>query len=380
MTLMVRTPDGADLGSIELADGKLVPAGGAAAGLAKAALLKTGNAQAAYAWLNGYDNGYVLVGEPAEAVSGQAALAGTITGQLDLASINGHHIPGTANTFRHGFKLLIPGTGGKTINIGHQFNDKYPQWMVDRDKEAKKAAADAAADANGAAKFVEASVKKTTRERYKETPPIVSAQARKLTPEQRKAVKAHRVYKPPEEARLYPPPQPKRAISAQALQGYGAVPDNMLAQRPAESPRLAAAALVGDVDPATDPALASLAGLGAGEDAIKKYIDARVATEVARQVGEITAKQADDMKQRLAQMHSAQQKTIALLRSTYSSGEEKGDHDLRAHTVANTLFTLGGVAVAGAALATGLAPILAALVAGILPLANVIHDYARNLG
>jgi hypothetical protein len=154
----------------------------------------------------------------------------------------------------------------------------------------------------------------------------------------------------------------------------------MLAQRPAESPRLAAAALVGDVDPATDPALASLAGLGAGEDAIKKYIDARVATEVARQVGEITAKQADDMKQRLAQMHSAQQKTIALLRSTYSSGEEKGDHDLRAHTVANTLFTLGGVAVAGAALATGLAPILAALVAGILPLANVIHDYARNLG
>jgi hypothetical protein len=399
MTLMVRTPDGADLGSIELAEGKLVPTGGAAAGLAKTALLETGSAQAAYAWLNGYDNGYVLVGEPAAdvvisahgedvGISSQAALAGTITGQLDLSAIHGHHIPGTDYTYRHGFKLLLPGSLPDPVLL-KSFNDKYPQWMVDRDKEAKKAAADASADADHAAKFVMASVRKTTKERYEEAPMVPSAGSRKLTPGQRMVVKVHRVYTSPEEKEQYAPRAKARGIAAQALPGYSEVPSGLLSQRPPDAPpRLAAAgraradaaALVGDVDPRADPALGSLAGIGAGEDAIKKYIDARIATEVARQVGEISAKQADDMKERLAQMHLAQQKSIAAIRSSYSSINDKGDHDLRAHTVANALFTFGGVAVAGVGIATGVAPILAALVAGLVPLANVIHDYARNLG
>jgi hypothetical protein len=80
MTLLLRTPDGADLGRIDLRDGKLVPVGGAAAGLARTALLDTGNAGDAYASLNGYDNGYVLVGE--QGIAGQAvglAAGGDVT-------------------------------------------------------------------------------------------------------------------------------------------------------------------------------------------------------------------------------------------------------------------------------------------------------------
>jgi hypothetical protein len=331
----------------------------------------------------------IEVQPPEEDAARQAALAGTVTGQLDLSAIHGHHIPGTDYTYRHGFKLLLPGSLPDPVLL-KSFNDKYPQWMVDRDKEAKKAAAAASADCDHAATFVRASVRKTTKERYEEAPMIPNANSRrKLTPEQRKALKNHRVYTPPEDRDLYAPPARARGITAQALPGYSEVPGGLLSQRPPDGPpRLAAAgraradaaALVGDVDPRADPALGSLAGIGAGEDAIKKYIDARIATEVARQVGEISAKQADDMKERLAQMHLAQQKTIAAIRSSYSSINDKGDHDLRAHTVANALFTFGGVAVAGVGIATGVAPILAALVAGLVPLVNVIHDYARNLG
>jgi hypothetical protein len=381
MTLLVRTPDGDDLGSIELADGKLVPVGGAAAGLARAALLKTGNAQAAYAWLNGYDNGYVLVGEPADAdgpqgggvgISAQATLAGTISGQLDLAAIHGHHIPGTAYTYRHGFKLLIPFTGG-TLNIGHQFNDKYPQWMVDRDKEAKKAAEDATMDAHDAHVFVKASVKRSTRAREIESPNIVSAQERKLTPEQKALVKRHGRMAAKIDVVYTPPGQ-------RPIRGQLAARDDPPKRNPAAEPPPAKPGTNGAELAVTDPALASLAAPGMSEDAIKKYIDARVSVEVARQVGEITQRQQDEMKKQLAQLHACQQKTIAAVRTTYSSVSSKGDHDLRAHTVANSLFSIGGVAVALGSLGVGLGPVAALLVSGIVPLVNVIHDYARNLG
>jgi hypothetical protein len=85
-TLLVRTPDGQDAGSIELRGGQLVPAGGAAAGLARTALRKAGNAAGAYALLNGFDNGYLLVGEPA----GPQALG---FAPAD-AEVTGVHVPG----------------------------------------------------------------------------------------------------------------------------------------------------------------------------------------------------------------------------------------------------------------------------------------------
>ena len=61
-------------------------------------------------------------------------------------------------------------------------------------------------------------------------------------------------------------------------------------------------------------------------------------------------------------------------------GNNDNDADLQKHTVANTLFTMAGVGIAVAGIVTGMAPVAAALIAGLVPLVNVIHDYARNLG
>lgn len=335
----------------------------------------TGRKDAARAARLAWAEGEIEVQPASESlsISAQAALAGTITGQLDLSAIHGHHIPGTAYTYRHGFQLLVPGTGGKKVRFGQQFNDKYPEWMVDRDKEEKKAKEDAHADAHHADVFVKASVERTSRERYEEAPQIPSAQERKLTPEQQALVDRHDRM----EAKLafvYTPPG-QRSIREQL-----AALDDTPKRNPAVEPPPAKPGTNGAELAMIDPALASLAAPGMSEDAIKKYIEARVSVEVARQVKEITDAQAAEMKKHLAELHACQQKTIAAVRTTYSSVNSKGDHDLRAHTVANSLFSIGGVAVALGSMGAGLGPVAALLASAVLPLVNVIHDYARNLG
>lgn len=257
-----------------------------------------------------------------ETLAGEVAawLGGTVSGQVDLASVNGHHVPGTAYTYRHDW---IPAIGG-------QLRDKYPQWKIDRDKVRPAGARHSTSHARDAA----AVSKSIARHRAK-----AAAGAAVLPPEPRRV---------PAMGRAVPPPAP--------------------------------AGSTGEKLAVEDPALASLAAPGMSAEAMKAYIDARVSVEVARQAGQIKAETADDLKAALAEMHRSQQATIALIRRQYMSQAEDDAGDERKHTVMNTLFAVAGVAVAGGAIVTGIAPILAALVAGAIPLANVIHDYVRGLG
>jgi len=312
--------------------------------------------------------------------------AGTISGQLDLASINGHHVPHTAYTYRHDWKLRLPG-GLPLVNF-KRFNDKYPQWMIDRDK------ARSAAQATGEEHIREAAARasRTPLERKREAT-IPVAQTRQLTPEARDALARNRTMQA--RARLAAgssllagkkPAAAQRAYSREAP-GY-APPESILPSRsgPAGPPALAgisrarAEAAMPDPDPRTDPALAALAAPGADRDALQKYIAAQVGIQVAEQMKQVTAKQAGDLKAAVAEMHKQQQETIALIRKGQQAGNEDDATDLRKHTVMNTLFAIGGVGVAAAGIMTGTGPIMAALVAGIVPLVQVIHDYARNLG
>ena len=312
--------------------------------------------------------------------------AQTISGQLDLASLHGRHIPGTAFTYRHDWKLRLPG-GLPLVNF-KRFNDKYPQWMIDRDKA--RSAAQATGEEHIRAAAARAS--RTPSERKREAT-IPVAQTRQLTPEARDALARNRTMQA--RARLAAgssllagkkPAAAQRAYSREAP-GY-APPESILPSRsgPAGPPALAgisrarAEAAMPDPDPRTDPALAALAAPGADRDALQKYIAAQVGIQVAEQMKQVTAKQAGDLKAAMAEMHKQQQETIALIRKGQQTGNEDDATDLRKHTVMNTLFAIGGVGVAAAGIMTGTGPIMAALVAGIVPLVQVIHDYARNLG
>ena len=411
MTLAVRTPDGQDLGSIELAGGKLVPSGGAAAGLARTALRKAGNAQAAYDYLNGYDNGYLLVGEPAvttlastigrqffDLVNARAhatspmtstgagvnlddTLTGqllandplTIGGQVELTAIHGHHVKGTAYTFRHGWLPLI----------GKQLNDTIPQWMADAQVKKDRAAA--------------ADVARTVARTGRDAPAPAIARKRKLTPEQKAMVAANagRAEYVPRNT-LPSPAGPGSGAASTAADVFAKAfppveapspppvrrPQTISDLHPTEHPQTIAGLheQLESQDLATDPLLGSLAGQGTDASALKAYVDARVAADVAQQVGQISAKQAADTKAALAKMHAEQQKLIAVTRKMAVEGNNDNDADLQKHTVANTLFTMAGVGIAVAGIVTGMAPVAAALIAGLVPLVNVIHDYARNLG
>lgn len=313
--------------------------------------------------------------------------AQTISGQLDLASINGHHVPHTNFTYRHDWELRVPGVGVPLVNF-KRFNDKYPQWMIDRDKA--RSAAQATGEEHIRAAATRAS--RTPSERKREAT-IHSARTRQLTPEARDALARNQTMQA--RARLAAgssllagknPADAQRAYSREAP-GY-APPESILPSRsgPAGPPALAgisrarAEAAMPDPDPRTDPALAALAAPGADRDALQKYIAAQVGIQVAEQMKQVTAKQAGDLKAAVAEMHKQQQETIALIRKGQQEGNEDDATDLRKHTVMNTLFAIGGVGVAAAGIMTGTGPIMAALVAGIVPLVQVIHDYARNLG
>lgn len=258
-------------------------------------------------------------GKPA--VTEHARDAGTISAQLDLAAIHGHHVAGTAYTTRHGWLPLI----------GPQLNDVHPQWRID------KAKADGEAHARRAAE-------------------VPSAQARILTPKQ-------------------------KAMASYARSHQGQLPGHAGSPpEPADAGTAAAPKTIGDVMGHQDPALAALAGPGMSEQALKAYVDARVAAEVAAQVGQITAAQAASTRDALAKMHEQQQKLIALTRKMNAEGSTKDDKDLQKHTVMNTLFSIAGVGIALGGIASGMSPVMGALISGIVPLVTTIHDYARNLG
>jgi hypothetical protein len=175
-----------------------------------------------------------------------------------------------------------------------------------------------------------------------------------------------------------------QAITAQTLTDYkvstpaAARPQTIGALHPTARPQT-----IGDLHQQLaggDPVLAQLGAPGASAKALQAYVDARVATDVAQQAGQISAQQSQATKDALFKMHAEQQKLIAITRRQYIAGNTKSDTDLEKHTVMNSLFALAGVGLAVAGIATGLAPVMAALIAGIVPLVNVIHDYARNLG
>lgn len=241
---------------------------------------------------------------------------GSISGQVELAAIHGHHIKGTPYTYRHGWLPLI----------GPQLNDKYPQWKMNRAKEASRQRHSTEEARSAAA--VQKSIARHQQKVAQHTRPAVPAM--------------------PASAPTAPPP--------------------------------AAPGTIGERMSQEDPALSTLAAPGASVAALKAYIDARVATEVARQMGQIDARQETRVKDALAKMHSAQQKMIGVIRRQYSAGTEKEDADLRKHTVMNSLFTFAGTAVAVGGITFGLPPVTAMLATGIVPLVNVIHDYVRNLG
>jgi hypothetical protein len=370
MTLLVRTPDGNDLGQIELADGKLLPTSSTAAALAKTALLRAGNARAAYDLLNGYDNGYVLVGEPAPAA---ALSGGLISDQIELTAVRGKHVPGTDYTFRHGWiRISTPGSL-PNLEIGKHLNDHHPQWLIDREKARQAAEKEGAAHVHAA------------RER-----PVPDAQKRQRTPGQQALAARQRGRPEITPNGSLPPGRGSAMQAAAAFEARGALPatpsyaaDVQAGRKPATWGSMhASPENIGSLHEqlAADPALGSLAQPGASAAALKAYVDARVATEVARQVGQMTPRQSAETKDALAKMHMSQQKLISATRKIAVEGSKKEDADLQKHTVANTLFSFGGVALAIAGIATGMSPILAALAAGIVPLATTIHDYARNLG
>jgi len=291
----------------------------------------------------------------------------TISGQLDLAAIHGRHIPGSAYTFRHGWIPLI----------GKQLVDKYPQWKIDEGKAGVRKAT--VRETKHADKIGKGHIKAA-----KEAVITVSGK-RQLTRDQQ-AMIAVRDRSPAEiPSRIAPAPSGAAAAAAAAFQ-------DLLPPLPSAAPGPASiGSMHQQLQPQTigglhqqmaarDPALSALAGPGASEDALAKFIDARVAAEVARQMGQITPRQSADVKGALASMHAQQQKLIALLRRSQGAEQSDDDKDLEKHTISNTLFSFAGVAVAMGSLAIGLGPVGAALVAGIIPLTNVIHDYVRNLG
>lgn len=248
----------------------------------------------------------------------------TISGQLDLASIGGHHIPHTAFTTRHGWMPLI----------GSQVIDKHPQWLIDQEKAGRDAAAEGAQHARQAE--------------------IPHAGTRVLTPKQ-------------------------HAMVAFAQQHLGSMPDYAAPAAGSVPPPPAVPGTIGARLAHADPALASLAAPGTSEEAIRKYVDAQVSIKVAEQARQISARQSADLKAAVAEMHESQQKVIAAIRGQYEKTTEGDDHSVRVKLVMNQLFTVAGVGAAIAGIAGGLSPVMAAMVAALVPLVNIIHDYVRSL-
>ena len=128
----------------------------------------------------------------------------------------------------------------------------------------------------------------------------------------------------------------------------------------------------------TDPALASLAAPGASMAALKSYIDARVAAEVARQTGQITAAQHEDVDAKLGMMHRSQQALIAHLRKTAQGIDDESNREDRIHLAMYSLFAVAGVGITVAGLVFAWPAIAIAMVAAAAPLGQIIHDYVRS--
>jgi hypothetical protein len=289
------------------------------------------------------------------AISGPilSAQLSMVSSQVDLAALHGHHIPGTAYTYRHDWLPLI----------GKQIRDPYPQWKIDEDNRKLE--------------------RKAAREEISRHPEetVTSAQKRVLTSEQRAMVQAHydqqaRAARAAARAQSRATPRAGMAAQSPSSQALRAQSTPQYAETGAEA---APKSVAGITAAGGDHALAGLAAPGADMAALKSYIDARVAAEVARQVGQITAQQQEDIQKKLAGMHKAQQKLIAHMRSAVKNDNEQEAHTTRTHLVMNNLFAMAGVGVALGGISMGLAPVAAAIAAGIVPLVNVIHDYARNV-
>lgn len=288
--------------------------------------------------------------EPVRLISAQLATP-TITQQIELASINGHHIPGTAYTFRHGWIPVI----GKIVN------DKYPEWLAVSGKQKKAAMATAEAALAKGAKDIEDG---------KGTPPPPDASKRVLNDEQKAMLAAHKAEMARQDAAA------RVQVQNEAIRGGT---DPVMQARMAVPPP-ALPGSVGEKLTQEQPALASLAAPGMSAQALKSYIDARVAAEVARQMGQITAEQQKKVDKQIDSLHRSHQALISNIRSHWADDEKEANDDLRKHTIANNIFNVAAAAVGIGGLAAGLSPIMAFVAAGIVPLVTIVHDYARNLG
>lgn len=333
----------------------------------------------------------------ASTVSAQLAGQGLISQQLDLAAIHGHHVPGTQYTFRHGW---IP-------VLGPQLVDKYPSWMGKeivkqkreaREREAamkaveKHAQAKLAVGAAGLSPIKPRTPPKPAPITGRHAPAPMMASERKMTPEMQALLDKHRAAQAQQGkiseaiARGTGPATPRveakseGAASAVTPREYNPAATTQGLRKPAmmamHGPELKEAA---GADPATDPHLASMASPGMDMAALKAYVDARVAAEVARQVGQITARQETDLKDKLAKLHQGQQRLIKFIRKTTAESDNHENKVIRTKMVMNNLFNLGALGVAIGGIQAGLPPLQAAMAAAVVPLANIIHDYARKL-
>jgi hypothetical protein len=353
----------------------------------------------------------------------------TIGEQLDLAAIHGHHIPGTAFTTRHGWIPLI----------GEQLNDTSAAVAASWEKK-KAARAEKVVEARAAA-VQRGESPALVAKRYATVPNAqsrtlssqqqasVRRHAEKIVRAQRAAERAvspatartaagtpatHRAsvhtsvpayHVPPAAARhgrvapeavpelirpkeavVAPHPEPHgppdtaaQAADVFAAAAPGPVPTPAHQEAVARGQAMRVTpGTVGEKLQQTDPALASLAAPGASAAALKAYVDARVAAEVARQVGQITQQQHDEVEKQLSQLHHSQQRTIAFLRKQAIDGDSEVARQDRVHLVAYSLFVTAGVGLAIAGIVTGIAPIAAALIAAIAPMAQIIDDYVRS--
>jgi len=343
---------------------------------------------------------------PAQLASEDGGLDCSISSQLDLASIAGHHIKGTDYTFRHGW---IP-------VIGQLLNDKYPEYLVKKDQE-KDELAKAKEELAQGGRDIKAG-------KGKPAPQV--AGKRQLTPDQQAMLAEHKkqmgrasqataralapstprvtpAAKLPNRAEMQAeslsgihspaaPPPSKGAAAAAAAAVFEANPQaTKLAEERADATlaaaKASAAAPPSDFKEGTygaalaksDPGLASLAAPGASMAAMKAYIDARVATEVARQMKQITDKQKQEIDQKFAKVHVGQQRLIAHIRKTVQTADDQTSHQDHTHLVAYNLFNLAGLGITIGGLASGMNPILAAMAAFAVPLATTIHDYVRSM-
>jgi hypothetical protein len=350
---------------------------------------------------------------PVTTVGAQLSGPQTIGDQLDLAAIHGHHVPGTAFTMRHGWIPLI----------GPQLNDTSEAIRAHREKMRAAPVVNARAAALQRGESPE-----LVARRFATVP---SAQGRELSAKQQALVRRHaeliaraqrareRAASPatprgiggmpvPGEAAArvtaphYQVPAPAKAPLAaaaprtappsatpdtarEAADVFAALPPDTSVPTPAHAAAVAAGQAL-KTEPGTtgahlqetDPALASLVAPGASQAALKSYVDARIAAEVARQVGQITQQQHDEVEKQLDQLHRSQQRTISFLRKQATGIEDENARKDRIHLMAYSLFTIAGVGLAIAGIMTGIAPIAAAMVAALAPLAQIINDYVRS--